>query len=207
MYAAAGFLAGLSVALTINSFAQPYLGINVGAGTSANPAPDDMGREYAPGTYASSDNPSFQLGLGVRSGKYAAEIGWIKLPTYKAHAIGLNPTREADQVIQARALYARGFIYLPKFHGTEPFTFLGVAYVSGQNHEWGWCDGCPEGYVSDWHSDTKNSRPYYGLGFQQKLRSTTTIRAEIGRIPGAVDSLWTGKRDYTVATLGVQFSL
>jgi len=144
--------------------------------------------------------------LGARSGLLAAEVGGLKLPAYRGYAEALAPARSASQSIKGEAYFARMLLYATRSWTVQPYIFGGAAYTIGYNHEQGQCATCGAGYVPDWRNTTRAVVPYYGGGIEVPVSERVTIRAEIGRMPGAIDSHWTGRRDYTFGTVGIAVS-
>lgn len=180
-----------------------YFAATVGLGESVaqqSTDPELLARTYSVAR-ADSRSTVFGAALGARSGLFAMEVGGLKLPTYKGYAEALMPARSASQSIKGEAYFARMLLYATQSWVVQPYVFGGAAYAIGRNHEQGQCATCGAGYVPDWHSETRAVVPYYGLGADVRLTNNLKLRAELGKMPHAVDSPWTGRRDYTFGTL------
>ncbi len=181
-----------------------YVVGSIGIGGSYYPHPDTLGRSYGPSTVQERSTTG-SLGLGLRYKYVAVEAGAISLPKYHSYVEAYNPNRSATQDITARAVFARALVYGPHLWAIQPYGFLGVARVHGENHEQGQCATCGAGYVPDWHNQTSATVPYYGVGLSVPFAERLEARAEFGLMPHAVDSFWTGRRDYRLATVGVLY--
>lgn len=150
--------------------------------------------------------PTIGLAVGARYGLFAAELGVLTLPGYHADATGENPHRHATQDITGRALFARGMVIAPDAWRLQPYGFLGAAKVNGENHEVGQCAECGAGYVPDWHSSTSKVVPYYGGGLQIRVSEHWSARGELGILPKAIVSPWTGTRTYAISSISVLYT-
>ena len=179
-----------------------YLAIAIGIGSSITDMPVSFDTTVR---QVDQSGVTYGLSAGARYGLFAGEIGYMWLPKYHAYAEGNNPPRSATQDITGQAFFARALIQAPQTWKVQPYAFLGAARVNAKNHEVGQCATCGPGYVPDWHSETSATVPYYGAGLSVPLGQHWAARAEFGMLPRAVDSQWTGQRDYRIGTIGVAY--
>jgi len=176
-----------------------YLAAALGIGSSSV----DSTTSGATVSHVDATGVTYGLSAGARYGLFAAEAGGLILPRVHAYAEANNPPRSATQDISERALFARAMLIAP--WKIQPYAFLGAAHVHGNNHELGQCATCGAGYVPDWHSETSETVPYYGAGVSMPMGKHWAARVEYGVLPHAIDSQWTGRRDYHIGTLGVAY--
>lgn len=160
-------------------------------------------REY-PSVKRSSFSAFYGTYAGVGRGVVALEAGWLKLPGYHADVVGAAPPREAAQIIDGSALFARLLLRAPRDWVVQPYLFAGAAHVRAQSHESGVCPTCGVGYVSDFRVSMNATRPYVGAGLELPLWGPLSTRAEFGYIPRASSSFWSGTRDYYLGSVAVQ---
>jgi hypothetical protein len=184
-------------------FIEFYAVLAIGYGSSHDGS-TSLERTYTAST-RDAQSVTYGLNLGARYGLWAGEIGYLSLPKYHAYAQANDPPRSATQDITGRALFARALIQAPQTWKVQPYAFLGAARVNGKNREQGQCATCGAAYVPDWHSETSATVPYYGAGLSVPLGTHWAARAEFGMLPKAVDSYWTGRRDYRIGTIGVSY--
>lgn len=204
-----GFALGVIVVILVEAFllygravrAERYIGAGIGAGSSydgATYAPEVIGRQYVDARKDASSSV-VQAFAGIRSEFLGGEIGYLRLPKYDAFARGLNPSRSASQEITAQALYARVMVWTPP-RDLRGYAFAGLARVSGRNHEYGERLGVPVEH----RNETSERARYVGAGIEYRVNARTALRLELGVLPHAVRSHWTGDRTYTYSTMAVQ---
>jgi len=137
----------------------------------------------------------------------AVEGGILKLPYYHASVDGLYPAREGNQTIGGSALYLRGLVRTPPSWGwpVAPYGFAGAAHVNATSREVVHC-ACYPGGEADFRAPLERHRArfYWGFGAEIPLDRTFSLRGEVGFIPAAVQSFWTGTRDYTLGSIALQ---
>jgi hypothetical protein len=186
-----------------------YAGGSVGIGSSRMHSTHDPALEARIYPYAVKYPTSVfgQAYAGVGWRFLAIEGGWLTLPHYHGYAVGTNPPRSGSQDIDGQAIFGRLLVRTPPSWTwwARPYLFAGAAQVWSQNHEVGSCPTCGAGYIPDFRISFHATRPYFGGGVDVPLISHLSARAELGIIPDAVDSFWTGDRDYTFGSIGLMW--
>lgn len=193
----AGLVAGLAVALTINSFSQPYLGIRATASRQEVHAAAN-GCDFP--TYTSCDDTTVSPNLyaGYRFRAWAVEAGGGPLGYRSAHNV--SSSFDITQDISTRHLYVAGLRHFGSFH-----VLAGLARVDMQNHEYGWND--PSKQFVEQSNRSSTIQPIFGLGARYAIDEKFALRADILRIQHVARSHWTGSSDVTAIALSFQVTL
>lgn len=162
--------------------------------------------------YLNTKRDAFSVFFGGYAGIgwqfFAAEGGLLRLPGYHSSTDALFPTRSGVQDIGGRARFIRGVVRVPPSWGwpVQPFAFYGKMHVSGRSQEVDRCPSCGAGWnpTEPFIVHTETTRPYYGIGAEVPLYGVLSARAEIGHVPQAIQSFWTGTRNYTLGTVALQ---
>lgn len=156
------------------------------------------------------------VGLRVPAWQVAIEAGLLELPdyycraqvadypSYKGIPAGSYPqSADITQQISARAGYLRLNVYGPQLWRVTPYGFAGRAWVRSHNIESGAYNGTDPAYFEIGLSKTAL---YVGGGLELRLAERWSARAEVGVLPAATESYWTGTRDITIGTVGVVYA-
>jgi hypothetical protein len=190
----------LSVLVSTCYGANLYAGLQYGYGTSEDRgtyAGEVTTRVYF-NDWKHTRDAAWLAYVGVRSVHLGGELGYMKLPTYTSHAEARFPDRAIDQTIEASGHFVRALAFLPGY--IEPFVFVGLAQIKGENVE----QGVSGGQAVRFESSTKAESLYYGLGVNKHFGSWS-VRLEHGLVENAVVSWWTGERWYKITTLGLGY--
>lgn len=182
-----------------------FMGLALGMGVDLTTDPVPAGKGYAVPD-RSVNSAIGAVFVGYRQDYWQVQVEGFTLPNYQTTATNdgtWGHPRTISQDINGHGWQIKLGPRVP-LGNFAIHPYLGSAWVTGHNHEWGVWRDCGLQVVQ--RNSSQHQTWTMGVQLQYQVLAHLSTRIDVNYVPDAVQSHWTGERDYLLNTFGLAYT-